>query len=84
MVSDHGAEHGRRRLIANEWLLREGYLVLAEQPAGSIPFAKAKVDWSKTTAWGEGGYYCRLCLNVTGREPNGTAWARGHEPSELS
>jgi predicted AlkP superfamily phosphohydrolase/phosphomutase len=29
------------------------------------------VDWSRTTAWGEGGYYCRLCLNVKGREPQG-------------
>ncbi len=29
------------------------------------------VDWSKTTAWGEGGYYARVFLNVKGREPDG-------------
>jgi predicted AlkP superfamily phosphohydrolase/phosphomutase len=30
------------------------------------------VDWSRTTAWGEGGYYARVFLNVAGREPEGT------------
>ncbi len=30
-----------------------------------------KVDWAKTTAWGSGGYYGRLFLNVKGREPQG-------------
>ena len=30
------------------------------------------VDWSRTTAWGEGGYYGRIFLNVRGREPEGT------------
>ena len=29
------------------------------------------IDWSRTVAWGEGGYYCRLFLNVEGREPQG-------------
>jgi predicted AlkP superfamily phosphohydrolase/phosphomutase len=29
------------------------------------------VDWSKTTAWGSGGYYGRVYLNVEGREPQG-------------
>jgi predicted AlkP superfamily phosphohydrolase/phosphomutase len=30
------------------------------------------VDWPRTTAWGEGGYYARVFLNVQGREPEGT------------
>jgi len=29
------------------------------------------VDWSRTLAWGSGGYYARLFLNVKGREPEG-------------
>ena len=29
------------------------------------------VDWKKTYAWGEGGYYGRLFLNVQDREPQG-------------
>ena len=36
-----------------------------------IPFGKAKVDWKRTVAWGEGGYYSRIFLNVKGREPEG-------------
>jgi predicted AlkP superfamily phosphohydrolase/phosphomutase len=30
------------------------------------------VDWARTRAWGDGGYYGRLFLNVRGREPEGT------------
>ena len=29
------------------------------------------IDWSQTVAWGDGGYYGRLFLNVKGREPQG-------------
>ena len=32
----------------------------------------AGVDWSKTRAWGAGGYYARIFYNVKGREPQGT------------
>jgi predicted AlkP superfamily phosphohydrolase/phosphomutase len=32
---------------------------------------KCEIDWSKTQAWGAGGYYGRLFMNVKGREPNG-------------
>jgi predicted AlkP superfamily phosphohydrolase/phosphomutase len=71
IVSDHGAKSMEGAICVNEWLLHEGYLVLAEPPLGTIPFSRATVDWSRTRAWGEGGYYCRLCLNVAGREPEG-------------
>ncbi len=37
------------------------------------------IDWSKTVAWGEGGYYCRLFLNVAGREPQGTVAQEDYE-----
>jgi predicted AlkP superfamily phosphohydrolase/phosphomutase len=71
VVSDHGARPMLGAICVNEWLLQEGYLVLEETPAAPIPFGEARVDWSRTRAWGEGGYYCRLCLNVAGREPEG-------------
>jgi predicted AlkP superfamily phosphohydrolase/phosphomutase len=29
------------------------------------------VDWDRTVAWSEGGYYARVFLNVRGREPRG-------------
>ncbi len=55
----------------NEWLQQEGYLVLEYQPEGIVPLEKCEVDWERTVAWGSGGYYARLFLNVKGREPDG-------------
>jgi predicted AlkP superfamily phosphohydrolase/phosphomutase len=73
VVSDHGAKTMHGGICINEWLRREGYLVLLDEPRGEgfIPFEKAEVDWSKTRAWGAGGYYGRIFLNVQGREPQG-------------
>jgi predicted AlkP superfamily phosphohydrolase/phosphomutase len=71
IVSDHGAKAMVGGVCVNEWLMQRGYLYLKEKPAGVIPFGKAKVDWERTTAWGEGGYYSRIFLNVKGREPEG-------------
>lgn len=71
IMSDHGAKlmHGGIRI--NEWLIREGYLTLKQPMADVAPFKLDNVDWSKTKAWGEGGYYGRLFLNVRDREPEG-------------
>ncbi len=73
VVSDHGARPMHGAICVNEWLRSEGYLVLEEEPPPGVitPLHAAKVDWDRTRAWGEGGYYCRLCLNVRGREPQG-------------
>jgi ATP sulfurylase len=79
VVSDHGAKKMDGGICINEWLRREGYLVLKEEPgveasAGEelVPLEKVEVAWDKTRAWGAGGYYGRLFLNVQGREPRGT------------
>src|SRR5438046_5259588 len=37
-----------------------------------MPIWNAPIDWNRTIAWGDGGYYGRLFLNVKGREPQGT------------
>lgn len=71
IVSDHGAKRMDGGIVFNEWLRREGYLVLKDEPQGITPFGKVNVDWDKTKAWGEGGYYGRLFMNVQGREPRG-------------
>ena len=71
VVSDHGAKRMDGGIVFNEWLRREGYLVLKDEPRGVTPFEKVEVDWSKTRAWGAGGYYGRLFMNVQGREPQG-------------
>lgn len=52
-------------------MIREGYLVLAEYPSQPTPLERCRIDWSRTRVWGSGGYYGRIFLNVTGREPQG-------------
>jgi predicted AlkP superfamily phosphohydrolase/phosphomutase len=79
VVSDHGAQAMEGAICVNEWLHQEGYLSLREVPDGPTPFKDAPVDWSQTRAWGEGGYYCRLCLNVQGREPDGVVAPHDYE-----
>jgi predicted AlkP superfamily phosphohydrolase/phosphomutase len=71
VVSDHGAKRMDGGICVNEWLRREGYLVLKKEPRGPVPLTPELVDWARTTAWGEGGHYCRVFLNVAGREPDG-------------
>ena len=71
VVSDHGGQPMMGGICFNEWLKQEGYLKLEYQPEGIVPLEKCEVDWEKTLAWGSGGYYARLFLNVKGREPDG-------------
>jgi predicted AlkP superfamily phosphohydrolase/phosphomutase len=79
VVSDHGAQPMVGGFCLSEWLVSEGLLVLSEEPSGRTPVAEAKIDWSRTTAWGDGGYYGRIFLNVAGREPLGTISQREYE-----
>ncbi len=71
VMSDHGARRMDGGVCFNDWLIRGGHLVLSEPVSGITPIAKAPIDWSRTVAWGDGGYYGRLFLNVKGREPRG-------------
>lgn len=77
VVSDHGAQRLDGGFCVNEWLVREGLLVLKDRPAKVTTFLPSMVDWEKTRVWSEGGYYARVFFNVKGREPKGTI-----EPSE--
>ena len=79
LVSDHGAKRMDGGICVNEWLRREGYLHLKEEPDGPTRLTPDLIDWSRTAAWGEGGYYCRLFLNVEGREPEGIVPADQYE-----
>jgi predicted AlkP superfamily phosphohydrolase/phosphomutase len=72
VVSDHGAQRLDGGFVVNEWLMKEGLLVLDEVPSEVTEFAKLKVNWAKTQVWSEGGYYARVFFNVQGREPQGT------------
>jgi len=77
VVSDHGARSLVGGVCINEWLIRNGFLVLRQAPSVEMPLTSDLVDWSRTTAWSEGGYYARVFLNVKGREPDGIV-----EPSQ--
>lgn len=71
VVSDHGAQKMDGGVCINEWLIKEGYLALKQQPTSVTKISPSIIDWSRTRAWGDGGYYGRLFLNVKGREPEG-------------
>ncbi len=71
VMSDHGAQRLDGGFCVNEWLVREGLLVLHEYPREITPFSRLNVDWSRTRVWSEGGYYARVFFNVRGREPQG-------------
>jgi predicted AlkP superfamily phosphohydrolase/phosphomutase len=77
VVSDHGAKRMDGAVCVNEWLRQSGYLTLTREPDESGRLTPDIVDWERTVAWGDGGYYARVFLNVRGREPHGAV-----EPSE--
>lgn len=79
VLSDHGAKKMDGGIGFNEWLIQEGYLVLKDKPEGVVPLEKCEIDWSRTRAWGGGGYYGRLFLNVKGREPQGVIEPASYE-----
>ena len=71
VVSDHGAKGMRGAFCFNEWLIKEGYLVLKERPQKIVDLDNAAVDWGRTKAWAWGGYYARVFFNLKGREAEG-------------
>ncbi|MFQ5940573.1 MAG: alkaline phosphatase family protein [Nitrososphaerales archaeon] len=71
IVSDHGTAGMKGAFCVNEWLIKEGYLVLKNYPNSITDLDKCDIDWSRTKAWGWGGYYARIFLNVDGREQSG-------------
>jgi predicted AlkP superfamily phosphohydrolase/phosphomutase len=79
VVSDHGAKRLDGGIRINEWLRREGLLATMSEPDGVCSPRDVGIDWSRTTAWGEGGYYARVFLNVRGREPEGQVAAEDYE-----
>ncbi len=78
-ISDHGAKRMKGAFCINHWLINEGLLTMKEIPSKPITIEKLPVDWSKTKAWGWGGYYARIFLNVEGREPAGIIPADDYE-----
>jgi len=71
VVSDHGAKRMDGSVNINDWMIEAGFMRLS----GGIPepceLRDAPVDWPNTKAWGSGGYYARVFMNVKGREEQG-------------
>ena len=78
VVSDHGTQGMAGGVFVNDWLHRQGYLHF-KRPVHDERFQPELVDWAKTRAWAEGGYYARMYLNVEGREPEGVVPASRFE-----
>ncbi|MGA2875264.1 MAG: alkaline phosphatase family protein [Nitrososphaerales archaeon] len=71
VLSDHGSKGMLGAFCVNQWLEREGYLTFKTKPATITDLDKAQIDWTRTKAWGWGGYYARIFFNVKGREASG-------------
>ena len=71
VVSDHGAKAIKGLISVNMALEKLGLLKFKKKPKCGTRINDAEVDWSKTYAWGWGGYYARIFLNVEGREAEG-------------
>ena len=52
---------------------------MEEKPREMVPLSTVKIDWDRTAAWGEGGYYSRIFFNVRGREPQGVVSPHNYE-----
>ena len=79
IVSDHGAKRMKGSLNINDWLIEHGYLTLKQPVTEQTPFSEELIDWPRTKAWAWGGYYCRIFMNVAGREPEGIIPAEDYE-----
>ncbi len=78
VVSDHGAQSMFGGIQVNEWLMREGYLTLAEQPAAPGPIGKMKIDWPQHASLGR-----RRLLLAHLSERAGTRAGGHHRPGRL-
>lgn len=84
VVSDHGAQPLMGGICLNEWLIQEGYLKLKQMPNEPTSLEDVEIDWRQTKAWGAGGYYGRIFLNVKGREPEGVIPLAEYEQERTS
>jgi len=69
VVSDHGFDKMDGRFNLNDWLIREGYLVLNEEVESPKKLDFKNVDWQKTKAYAIGAYFGRIFFNKKSRDP---------------
>ncbi|MBC8370385.1 MAG: alkaline phosphatase family protein, partial [Planctomycetes bacterium] len=71
VMSDHGFAPFRRKMHLNDWLVQEGYLVMADgkTKTGAHALAGDDIDWSKSKAYAVG--FNGIIINRQGRESQG-------------
>ncbi|MFX1489229.1 MAG: alkaline phosphatase family protein [Promethearchaeota archaeon] len=79
IVSDHGAKAMKGLICINMALENLGLLKFNTPPKPRTSIGNADIDWENTYAWGWGGYYARIFLNLEGREPNGIIKDKDYE-----
>ena len=79
VVSDHGAKAMKGCLCVNLALENLGLLKFKKKPINKTRLEDAEIDWKNTYAWGWGGYYARIFLNVKGREKFGIIESADYE-----
>lgn len=80
LVSDHGVKPLVGGFCVNQFLMDRKWLNLKDNvPERPFALKPEYIDWSRTRAWGEGGYYGRVFLNLRGRDPDGIV-----PPSEVA
>ena len=79
VASDHGGKPMKGAFCVNTWLEKQGLLKLKRPVEKVVRLNDADVDWENTVAWGWGGYYARIFLNLKGREEHGVVDPRDYE-----
>ncbi|MFO0889444.1 MAG: alkaline phosphatase family protein [Isosphaeraceae bacterium] len=79
IIAPCGAQGPDAAFGVNEWLVREGLLVLNQDRRAGTTLTEADVDWDRTKVWSEGADCARLFFNVRGREPSGVIAPEDYE-----
>jgi predicted AlkP superfamily phosphohydrolase/phosphomutase len=72
LVSGFGYHPIKGVFNLNDWLIREGWLVLNQKPRSVTPMSGLDINWDTTKAWAVGGDYAQIFLNIRGREQKGS------------
>jgi len=78
-LSDHGIKPAHGSFVINQWLAQKGFLNLKKEPKEGEDLTEDMINWDKTMAWGWGGYYSRIFINLKGREKHGIVNPKDYE-----
>lgn len=71
VIVDHGIASPRGVFAINEWLMREGLLVLTRPISKATDWSEAAIDWTRTRAFAAGGAGAQVWINLANRSEKG-------------